>query len=80
MKTSKTKKEWLRLETSMEEEIPEYWGGDWGCDSEVGKLRAVLLRRPGKEIEGVADPEECRWLDVMDATVAMSSLLVALNQ
>ena len=36
----------------------------------MGKLRAVLLRRPGKEIEGVADPEEYRWLDVMDAKIA----------
>jgi N-dimethylarginine dimethylaminohydrolase len=67
MEPIKTKKEWLSLETSIAEDFAEYWGGDWGCDSEVGKLRAVLMRRPGKEIEGVEDPEECRWLDVMDA-------------
>jgi N-dimethylarginine dimethylaminohydrolase len=70
MKPTKTKKEWLALETSIEEDFSEYWGGDWGCDSEVGKLKAVLLRRPGKEIEGIANPEECRWLDVMDETKA----------
>jgi N-dimethylarginine dimethylaminohydrolase len=70
MKPTKTKKEWLSLETSISEDLSEYWGGDWGCDSEVGKLRTVLLRRPGKEIEGIADPEECRWLDVMDAKIA----------
>lgn len=64
------KKEWLALETSMEEDLPVYWGGDWGCDSEVGTLRAVLLRRPGKEIEQVKDPEECRWLDIMDCEKA----------
>jgi N-dimethylarginine dimethylaminohydrolase len=70
MKKTKIKKEWLALETSIAEDFSEYWGGDWGCDSEVGKLRAVLLRRPGKEIEGIADPEEFRWLDVMDAEIA----------
>ncbi len=70
MEPTKTKKEWQALETSIAEDFSEYWGGDWGCDSEVGKLRAVLLRRPGKEIEGIEDPEECRWLDVMDAKIA----------
>ncbi len=70
MKPTKTKKEWLALETSITEDFSEYWGGDWGCDSEVGKLRSVLLRRPGKEIEGIENPEECRWLDVMDVKIA----------
>ncbi len=70
MKPTKTKKEWLSLETSITEDFPEYWGGDWGCDSEVGTLRSVLLRRPGKEIEGISDPEECRWLEVMDPHAA----------
>jgi N-dimethylarginine dimethylaminohydrolase len=70
MESIKTKKEWLALETSIAEDFAEYWGGDWGCDSEVGKLQAVLLRRPGKEIEGITDPEECRWLDIMDAEIA----------
>lgn len=42
------------------------WGGDWGCDSEVGSLKAVLLRRPGKEIEGIKDPKQCRWQEVLN--------------
>jgi len=50
MEPTKTRKEWLSLETSLEDELAEYWGGDWGCDSEVGTLKAVLLRRPGKLI------------------------------
>lgn len=29
-------------------------------------MKAVLLRRPGKEIERVKNPEEFRWLDIMD--------------
>jgi N-dimethylarginine dimethylaminohydrolase len=70
MKPTKTKKDWLAFETSITEDFTEYWGGDWGCDSEVGKLRAVLLRKPGKEIEGIDDPEDCRWLDAMDANIA----------
>jgi len=70
MEPTKTKKEWQALETSMEKDFTKYWGGDWGCDSEVGKLRAVLLRRPGKEIEGVEDPESYRWLDIMNAKIA----------
>jgi N-dimethylarginine dimethylaminohydrolase len=42
------------------------WGRKWGVSSEVGKLRAVLLRRPGREIEGVKDPADCRWKELMD--------------
>ena len=37
MRPKETRKEWLALETSMEDEITEYWGGDWGYDSEVGR-------------------------------------------
>lgn len=50
----------------MREELTSLWGGDWGCDSEVGTLKAVLLRRPGKEIEGIRNPSDCRWLKIMD--------------
>lgn len=41
---------WFPKESSFEEDINEYWG-DWGVSSEVDTLKAVLLRRPGKEIE-----------------------------
>lgn len=41
---------WFPKQTNFEEDLPLYWG-DWGCSSEISKLRAVLLRRPGKEIE-----------------------------
>jgi len=45
------------------------WGRDWGCDSDVGRMRVVLMHRPGdefnvidrsKRIEGIGsfgDPE-----------------------
>ncbi len=70
MKPAKTKKSWLSLETSIQEELSTHWGGDWGCDSEAGTLRAVLLRRPGPEIEHVKDPEKYRWLGIMDPKIA----------
>ncbi len=56
---------WFEKPTSMREDLAELWG-DWGVDSEVGRLRAVLMRRPGKEVEGVTDPAGPRWLEVMD--------------
>ncbi|WP_240675763.1 dimethylarginine dimethylaminohydrolase family protein [Ammoniphilus sp. CFH 90114] len=45
---------WFPSETKFAEEMKELWG-NWYCDSEVGTLRAVLMHRPGKEIEGITD-------------------------
>lgn len=52
--------------TSFLEDMPKYWG-NWGATSEVGRLRAVLMRRPGQEIEGITDPQGPRWREVMHA-------------
>lgn len=41
---------WFPKETTFEEDMQLYWG-DWGVSSEVDKLKAVLLRRPGREVE-----------------------------
>lgn len=41
---------WFPKESSFEEDMKLYWG-DWGVASEVDTLRAVLMRRPGKEVE-----------------------------
>ena len=70
MQSIKTKDKWMALETAMKDDLPEFWGGDWGCDSEVGALKAVLLRRPGAEIEHIKDPEDFRWQAVMDPELA----------
>ncbi|WP_342431639.1 arginine deiminase family protein [Neobacillus sp. FSL H8-0543] len=43
---------WFPSEATFSSELPSLWG-NWYCDSEIGKLRAVLLRRPGGEIETV---------------------------
>lgn len=55
---------WFPKPTTFKEDLPLYWG-DWGCSSEVNKLRAVLLRRPGKEIENF-DYNEVRFRAPID--------------
>ena len=48
------------------EELEHTWGARWGCNSEVGRLRAVLMRRPGAELERIrADA----WDPAMEALV-----------
>ena len=61
--------QWFADEGEFAQQMQSYWG-DWGCASEVGPLRAVMLRRPGAEIEYVTDPKAWRWLDVMDPAKA----------
>jgi N-dimethylarginine dimethylaminohydrolase len=35
------------------DELERTWGARWGASSEVGRLRAVLMRRPGAELERI---------------------------
>lgn len=58
---------WFPLETSFADDMKELWG-DWYCDSEIGKLSDVLMRRPGKEIECVTQENysDFRWKAPMD--------------
>lgn len=42
---------WFPQETPFVDELRQHWG-DWGASSEVEDLKACLMRRPGKEIEG----------------------------
>lgn len=55
---------WFPDDTLFEEDMPLYWG-DWGVASEVDDLKAVLLRRPGKEIESF-EPDEVRYRENVD--------------
>lgn len=55
---------WFPLETTFEEEMKERWG-DWGCHSETDELKAVLMRRPGKEVEDF-DYREVRFRSNID--------------
>lgn len=40
-----------------EEQQTAVWGRNWGCNTDVGRLRAVLMHRPGAEFD-VIDPEK----------------------
>src|SRR5215207_1709220 len=46
--------QWSPRVQSMIEDMATTWG-DWGVSSEIGRLHAVLLRRPGPELDGVTD-------------------------
>jgi N-dimethylarginine dimethylaminohydrolase len=62
--------EWsLNTDANFVDEMPQYWG-DWGVDSEIGKLRAVLLHRPGPEIEHIEDLASVLFIDHMDPAKA----------
>lgn len=41
----------LEVQSSFADDMPRIYGNSWYVDSEIGKLRAVLMRRPGKEFE-----------------------------
>ena len=63
---------WFAEESAFSQEIESFWGGEWGVSSEVGKLQAVLLRRPGAEIDRMTDPEKWRFKELMDPATARS--------
>ncbi|MFO8059160.1 MAG: arginine deiminase family protein [Bacillota bacterium] len=69
MQYGEREERWFAVETPFEEEISQYWG-DWGVASECGRLEAVLLRRPGAEIEDIGDPSQWRWTGAMDPEIA----------
>ena len=46
--------QWSPRLQSMVEDMASTWG-DWGVSSEIGRLHAVLLRRPGPELDAVSD-------------------------
>jgi arginine deiminase len=57
---------WSPRTTSLRDEI----GGAWaacGLDAEWSPLGAVLLHRPGPELEWTGDPDRAQMLDVLDA-------------
>lgn len=56
---------WFPSTTTFSQDMPRFWG-DWYCDSEIGKLRAVLLHRPGPEIDNMKDPARYRFASLMD--------------
>jgi N-dimethylarginine dimethylaminohydrolase len=39
------------------EKLTRLWGRPWGCDNDVGQIRAVLMHRPGPEFD-IIDPSK----------------------
>lgn len=57
------------LRTNSIEEIGAIWNR-YGVHSETDELKSVLLRRPGKEIEDVKDPDDVLWNGKIDVARA----------
>ncbi len=60
---------WSPRTASLREEVGEVWAM-CGVDNEWSPLKAVLLHRPGTEIEGPADPDDAQMLALPDAHLA----------
>ncbi len=46
---------WSPRVQSRQQEMAAVWGDTWGSGSECTRLRAVLLHRPGPELDGIED-------------------------
>lgn len=62
---------WFPSEIPFSQEMTELWG-NWYCDSEVGTLRAVLMHRPGAELDGITleNFSEYRFRGAINAEIA----------
>lgn len=60
---------WSPRTATLREEMGEVWG-DWGSGSECGTLRAVLLRRPGDELDGIEDFDAAQMRADVDPSLA----------
>ncbi len=60
---------WSQRVAPMREDIGDWWG-DWGVSSECGKLRAVLLRRPGPELDAIEDFERVQMRSDLQPAIA----------
>lgn len=55
------------LENHFQDDLEQQWGRNWGVNTEVGKLQAVLLHKPGEEMLSVQEPvEEWRYTEKPD--------------
>jgi arginine deiminase len=57
---------WSPRTQTLRQELGTIWG-DWGAGLEWANLQAVLLHRPGPEIEGLAEPNAVQMLETIDA-------------
>jgi N-dimethylarginine dimethylaminohydrolase len=56
---------WIPRPGALHDERETIWSA-FGVASECGRLRAVVMRRPGPEIEAVTDVRSALWLDLPD--------------
>jgi N-dimethylarginine dimethylaminohydrolase len=56
---------WVPRLSALQEEKEIIWAA-FGASSECGRLRSVLLRRPGAEIEAVTDASRSLWMELFD--------------
>ncbi len=52
------------------QDMPKVWGDNWSVTSEIGRLRAVLMHSPGREIENITDPAAVYFRDFIDVEKA----------
>ena len=60
---------WSPRLASMRDDMAEAWG-DWGVSSECGRLHAVLLRRPGPELDAIEDFDAVQMRAGLDPDLA----------
>lgn len=60
---------WSERTASFREDMPLWWG-DWGSSSECGRLHAVLMRRPGPELDAIEDFDAVQMRADLDAGLA----------
>lgn len=60
---------WSPRLAPMREDMAEAWG-DWGVSSECGRLHAVLLRRPGPELDAIEDFDAVQMRAGLDPDLA----------
>ncbi len=49
------------IETDFLDEVEKYLGESWKAQNEVGRLRKILLHRPGEEVKSITDPYKHAW-------------------
>jgi len=47
------------IDLDYDAELRSIWGKEWGAQSEIGKLRKVLVKRPGPEV--VHPLKDLKW-------------------
>jgi len=64
---------WSPRAGSIRDEMGADWG-DWGVSSECGRLRAVLLHRPGRELDEIVDYDAAQMRSDLSPTLARIQL------